>query len=98
MFKKKKKYLNSYFKPITTMKTNKIINDAIPDAPKNNNSGISDSEGLSKAYSAPNAVFVDGNKMYVAGTRSFGEAVRDWWKIPAGKTVDVERYGQLTEA
>ena len=98
MFKKKRKYLNSYFKPITSMKTNKIINEAIPDTPKNSNSGLSDSEGLSKAYSAPNAVFVDGNKMYVAGTRSFGEAARDWWKIPAGKTTDIERYGQLTEA
>jgi hypothetical protein len=36
--------------------------------------------------------------MYVAGTRSIGEAARDWWKIPAGKTTEIERYGQLTEA
>ena len=81
------------------MKINKIINQVFPDNDnKPKNTGISDSEGLTKAYAAPNAIFVDGNKMYVAGTRSIGEAARDWWKTPAGKTTEIERYGQLTEA
>ena len=53
MFKKKKhSYVNSYYKPLTSMKINKIINEAIPDKPKN--TGISDNEGLSKAYDSPN--------------------------------------------
>ena len=101
MFKRKKRhqYLNSYYKPPTSMKINKIINQVFPDNDnKPKNTGISDSDGLTKAYDATNAIYVDGNKMYVAGTRSFGEALRDWWKIPAGKTTEIERYGQLTEA
>lgn len=32
------------------------------------NTGISDSEGLSRAYAADNRIYIDGNKMYVAGT------------------------------
>ena len=98
MFKKKKhhKYLNDYFKPPTSMKINNIIKQAIPDAPKN--SGITDSEGLARAYDAPNAIYIDGNKAYVAGTRSGGEAWRDWPKIATWRTTNIERYGQLTDA
>ena len=64
MFKKRKRNqnVNDRFKPPTSMKVNNIIAQAIPDAPKNN--GMSDSEGLSKAYKAPNSIFVDGNKMW----------------------------------
>ena len=50
------------------------------------------------AYIAHNAVLIDGNKAYVAGTRSAGEAWRDWGKIGTWNTKHVERYGQLTEA
>jgi hypothetical protein len=99
MFKQKKhhQYVNSYFKPITSMKLNKIISKANDDN-HHHYKTIADNEGLYKAYNAPDAIYVEGNRMYVAGTRSIGEAVRDWWKIPTGKTVDIERYGQLTEA
>jgi len=100
MVKKRKhhKYLNDYYQPATSMKINNIIRQAIPDIPQPKNSGMSDYEGLQKAYSAPNAVYIDGNKAYVAGTRSFGEAVRDWGKIATWNTTHIERYGQLTEA
>lgn len=98
MFKKRKhrKYLNDYYQPPTSMKIQNIISKAIPVTPKN--SGLSDSEGLRRAYSSPNAVFIDGNKAYVAGTRSAGEAFRDWGKIATWNTSHIERYGQLTEA
>ena len=98
MFKKKhhKRYVNSYFKPVTSMKVNKIINQVIPNAPKN--SGLSDSEGLTRAYNSPNAVYIDGNKAYVAGTRSLSEAIHDWPKIATWHTNNIERYGQLTQA
>jgi hypothetical protein len=108
MFKRKKReqYLNSYFKPTTSMKINKIINEAIPSPDKPSpgkpsqpkNSGISDSEGLSRAYNAPNAIFVDGNKMYVAGTRSLQEAITDWPRIGTWQTGHINRFGQVVFA
>ena len=72
MFKKRKhrKYLNDYYQPPTSMKIQKIISKAIPVVPViPKNSSLSDSEGLSKAYSSPNAIYIDGNKAYVDGTR-----------------------------
>ena len=55
MFKKKRKYLNSYFPPITRMKTNQIISEAVPDTPSVINR-ISDEEGLNRAHKAPNSI------------------------------------------
>jgi hypothetical protein len=101
MNKKRKhvKFLNDYVKPPTSMKVNNIIKQAIPDipvAPKN--SGLSDEEGLSRAYNSPNAIYIDGNKAYVAGTRSVHEMIYDWPKIATWNTNHIERYGQLTNA
>jgi hypothetical protein len=75
------------------MKVNKIINQAIPDKPRN--SGISDAEGLKRAYSAPNSVFVDGNKMYIAGTHTFRDVVDDL-KIPFHDVQNTLRYKEAT--
>ena len=77
MFKRKRKhqYVNSYFKPITSMKINNIINKALP------NNRMTDNEGLSKAYNAPNSIFIDGNRMYIAGIHNFRDIVDDL-KIP----------------
>ena len=73
MFKRKRhtQPLNSYYKPPTSMKVNKIVNQVFPDTDnKPKNSGLSDAERLSKAYSAPDSIFIDGNKMYIAGTHT----------------------------
>ena len=98
MFKKKKhSYANSYYKPLTSMKINRIINEAIPDKPKN--AGISDNEGLSKAYDSSNSIFIDGNKMYIAGTHTMRDVYDDITKVPFwGDVKDSERYSQATEA
>ena len=98
MFKKKKhSYVNSYYKPLTSMKINRIINEAIPDKPKN--TGISDNEGLSKAYDSSNSIFIDGNKMYIAGTHTMRDVYDDITKVPFwGDVKDSERYSQATEA
>ena len=68
------------------------------------NSGLSDSEGLSKAYQSNNKVYVDGNKLYVSGTtpspfgslRNTRDFIQDWTddftRIPLGLTQLTERY------
>ena len=98
MFKKRNhQHLNSYFKPISSMKINKIINEAIPNKPAN--SGISDSEGLSKAYDSPNSIFIDGNKMYISGTHNLRDVWDDITKVPFwGDVKNSERYQQATDA
>ena len=72
MFKRRtnNQVVNSYFKPVTSMKINNIFKQSVPDDPpaKPTNSGISDSEGLSRAYNAPNSVYIDGNRaIFVIG-------------------------------
>jgi hypothetical protein len=96
MFKKKRKYLNSYFPPITRMKTNQIISEAVPDTPSVINR-ISDEEGLNRAYKAPNSIYIDGNRMYIAGTHTPRD-VYDWKLIPLGLMRYSERYGQAEAA
>jgi hypothetical protein len=101
MYKRKKnrQYMNDYVQPAASMKVNNIIKQVIPVTPiAPRNSGLSDSEGLSRAYSSPNAIYIDGNKAYVAGTRSASEAFHDWPKIATWNTTHIERYGQLTDA
>jgi len=105
MFKKKRlhlkdfkqPYVNSYFKPITSMKVNKIIDEAIPDKPPSVNNRISDSEGLSKAYNSPNSIYINGNTMYIAGTH-IPKGVYDWKLIPLGLMKYSERYSQAESA
>ena len=95
MLGKRKRYkeLIKYVNPQANTKTQKIFQQAVPIK-----HWFSDSEGLRRAYEADNAIFIDGNKAYVAGTRSPEEAVRDWGKIATWNTQHIERYGQLTEA
>ena len=59
------------------MKINNIIKQALP-----NNTRISDSEGLSKAYNAPTSIFIDGNRMYISGTHTARDVWDDVSKIP----------------
>ena len=98
MFKlKKHQYVNSYFKPINSVKIENIIKQAIPDRP--NNSRISDNEGLTKAYNAPNSIFIDGNRMYIAGTHNLRDVWDDVSKIPFwGDLRNSERYQQADTA
>lgn len=102
--KKQKQYVNSYFKPVTSMKVDNIIKQAIPpdnppDTPPNkpSSSGISDSEGLQRAYNAPNSVFIDGNRMFISGTHT-GKDVYDWKLIPLGLVKYSSRYQEADAA
>ena len=53
--------------------------------------------GLTKAYAADNATHVEGDTMYIAGTRN----MRDWYdnftKLPFGLTKHAHRYKQAEE-
>ena len=40
-------------------------------------------EGLKQAYQKPEGYHIDGNKLYIAGTRGLTD-VMDWYKIPLG--------------
>ncbi len=104
MYKRRRRrnYLNDHVMAPTNMKMNRISGPVTPVTPVTpvvpRNSGISDSEGLYRAYHAPNAIYVDGNRAYVAGTREPIEAVRDWPRIGTWQTKYIPRYAQLTEA
>ena len=61
---------------------------------------IADNEGLRRAYNQPNRIYVNGNRMYVAGTTwtdgytgklSFNDAIDDI-KIPFFQTRNIQRY------
>ena len=61
---------------------------------------IADNEGLRRAYNQPNRIYVNGNRMYVAGTTwtdgytgrlSFNDAIDDL-KIPLFQTRNIQRY------
>jgi len=64
---------------------------------------LSDAEGLGLAYSSPDGIHVDGDTMYVAGTRMhsqlssnpFHEWIQDL-NILAGRTADLDRYKSAT--
>ena len=53
--------------------------------------------GLNKAYSAHNATHIDGDTMYIAGTRNFRDVYDDITKLPFGLTKHADRYRQAEE-
>ena len=52
---------------------------------------ISDAEGLRKAYEQPNKIYINNNKMYIAGTSNLQD-VWDDFKIPFHLTSRSKRY------
>jgi hypothetical protein len=58
---------------------------------------IMDTDGLNKAYSADNKVYVEGDTLFIAGTTSFGDLVDDG-TIPLGMTNRTKRYEQASKA
>ena len=53
--------------------------------------------GLDKAYSAHSATHIDGDTMYIAGTRNFRDVYDDITKLPLGLTKHADRYRQAEE-
>jgi len=48
--------------------------------------------GLSKAYASNESTHVDGENMYIAGTKTMRDVFSDWVKIPLGLTRYSQRY------
>jgi len=58
---------------------------------------IIDTDGLNKAYSSDNTVYVEGDTLFIAGTTSFGDVIDDG-TIPLGMTNRTKRYEQASKA
>ena len=78
--------------------TDKILNDVYP------NSNLTDAQGLSRAYGNGKGFYIDGNKIYVAGTfgkGTFGGAVNDILAdvgLPFKMTTYSQRYKDTSNA
>ena len=51
-------------------------------------------EGMKKAYEKPEGYHIEGNKLFIAGTRDFSD-VMDWPKIPLGTFKDSKIYKNI---
>ena len=51
-------------------------------------------EGIKKAYEKPEGYHIDGNKLFIAGTKDFND-VLDWGKIPLGTFKDSKIYKNI---
>ena len=51
-------------------------------------------EGMKKAYEKPEGYHIDGNKLFIAGTRGFSD-VMDWYRIPFGTFKDSKIYKNI---
>ncbi len=51
-------------------------------------------EGMKKAYEKPEGYHIEGNKLFIAGTRDFND-VMDWPKIPLGRFKDSKIYKNI---
>ena len=48
--------------------------------------------GLNKAYASNESTHVDGENLYIAGTKNMRDVFSDWIKIPLGLTRYSQRY------
>ena len=69
---------------------NKIHND-VREELAGNEYIPTDTYGLKRAYEDPNGIYRDGETLYIAGTKSFQDAVDDL-KLPFYQTRNTKRY------
>ena len=92
-----------YQKPNPTHKIQNIINKHFPSTPAPvkfqrpktqdewYNFHKTNEEGIKQAYEKPEGYHIDGNKLFIAGTRDFND-VLDWRRIPFGTFKDSKIY------
>ena len=91
MFQKKLYYQQPYVNSKPFLKVNNNIvekTNAILNKPRNE---LSDSEGLSRAYKQPDKLYINNNKLYIAGTSNYRDLYDDL-KIPFKLTRFSQRY------
>ena len=54
--------------------------------------------GLSKAYASDNSTHIDGDTLFIAGTKTARDVFSDWIKIPLGLTRYSKRYKEAEDA
>ena len=53
--------------------------------------------GLDKAYASNNSTYIDGETLYIAGTKTRQDIFSDWVKIPLGLTKHTHRYKEAED-
>ena len=67
---KKKYYINEKSFISSTPAINKQLKNILQKPlTRYNNNHLSDQDGLDRAYASPNSIYINGNKMYIAGTK-----------------------------
>ncbi len=62
-------------------------------------SGMTDKEGIDRAYKAKDGVYIHGNRMYISGTRNMQDVWDDVTKVSMyDKLIHSERYQQAKQA
>jgi len=96
--KKKLKFINSHLAPPATYnirdRQNNYINLVRTSLyPETVDLKMTDEEGLRRAYNTDKGLYTFGNRMYIAGTKSFGDVKDDVFRIPVwGDSRNIQRY------
>ena len=53
--------------------------------------------GLGKAYASDNSTHIDGDTLFIAGTKTTRDVLSDWIKIPLGLTRYSKRYKEAED-
>ena len=79
------------------MKYNNKIIPLVKNVGFSNNFHNTNKLGLSKAYASDNSTHIDGDTLFIAGTKTMRDVFSDWIKIPLGLTRYSKRYKEAED-
>ena len=79
------------------MKYNNKIIPLVKNVGFSNNFHNTNKLGLSKAYASDNSTHIDGDTLFIAGTKTARDVFSDWIKIPLGLTKYTKRYKEAED-